>query len=89
MTLKPGFTLHDVCGEKVLIAEGIENINFSKMINLNPTASYLWEKASEGAFTAESLATLLTEEYEVTYEQALNDTQALIQQWKELNLIEE
>jgi hypothetical protein len=89
MKLKPGFTLHDVCGEKVLIAEGIENINFSKMINLNPTAAYLWEKASEGTFTAESLAAQLTEEYEVTHTQALNDAQALIQQWKELQLVEE
>ena len=56
MKLKPGFTLHDVCGEKVLIAEGIENINFSKMINLNPTAADLWEKATQGEFTEETLA---------------------------------
>ena len=26
MKLKSGFSLHEVCGEKVLIAEGIENI---------------------------------------------------------------
>ena len=42
MKLKKGFALHDVCGEKVLIAEGIENVNFSKMIN-NETKSIRYE----------------------------------------------
>jgi hypothetical protein len=88
MKLKKGFALHDVCGEKVLIAEGIENINFSKMINLNPSAAFLWEEASKGEFTAESLAELLTKEYEVEYVQALCDTTVLVEQWKEHGLIE-
>lgn len=88
MKLKEGFELHDVCGEKVLIAEGIENINFSKMINLNPSAAFLWEEASKGEFTAESLAELLTQEYEVDYVQALCDTTVLVEQWKEHGLIE-
>lgn len=89
MKLKTGFALHEVCGEKVLIAEGIENINFSKMVNLNSTASFLWEKANEADFTAESLAKILTEEYEVDYSEALKDTQDLINQWQELGLIVE
>ena len=88
MKLKKGFALHDVCGEKVLIAEGIENINFSKMINLNPSAAFLWEEASKGEFTPESLAELLTKEYEVEYAQALCDTTVLVEQWKEHGLIE-
>ncbi len=87
MKLKPGFALHEVCGEKVLIAEGIENINFSKMVNLNPTAAFLWEKAAEASFTPESLTTLLTEEYEVEFAQALEDTHALLAQWKEIGLL--
>ena len=82
MKLKTGFALHEVCGEKVLIAEGIENINFSKMVNLNSTAAFLWEKANEADFTAESLAKILTEEYEVDYSEALKDTQDLINQWQ-------
>lgn len=88
MKLKEGFELHDVCGEKVLIAEGIENINFSKMINLNPSAAFLWEEASKGEFTAESLAELLTQEYEVDYVQALCDTTVLVEQWREHGLVE-
>ena len=87
MKLKPGFALHEVCGEKVLIAEGIENINFSKMVNLNPSAAFLWEKAAEASFTPESLASLLTEEYEVEFAQALEDTHALLAQWKEIGLL--
>ena len=55
MKLKKGFALHDVCGEKVLIAEGIENVNFSKMINLNPTAAFLWEEAEKGEWKKSKL----------------------------------
>ena len=55
--------------------------------NLNPTAAFLWEKAIETSFTPESLATFLTEEYEVTYPQALQDTHALLEQWKEIGLL--
>lgn len=89
MKLKSGFSLHEVCGEKVLIAEGIENINFSKMVNLNASAAYIWEEIASKEFTAEMLANLLCEEYEVEYNQALNDIDQLILQWKELGLIEE
>ncbi len=88
MRLKKGFALHDVCGEKVLIAEGIENVNFSKMINLNPSAALLWSAAEKGEFTPESLADVLVQEYEVDAVQALCDTTVLVEQWKEHGLID-
>ena len=34
MKLKPGFELRDICGEKVIIATGIENVDFNQMIAL-------------------------------------------------------
>ena len=44
MRIKKGLELRDVCGEKVIIPQGIENLDFSKMINLNESAAFLWEK---------------------------------------------
>ncbi len=89
MKLKKGFVLREVCGEKVIVGEGVETINFGKMISLNDTAAALWKKAGElGDFSNEQLADALTEEYEVSREQALKDVEALTAQWKETGLIE-
>lgn len=89
MRIKKGFVLREVCGENVIMGEGLETVNFNKLINLNETAALLWKKAMElGNFTAEQLADALTETYEVSHEQALSDAEALTAQWKEVGLIE-
>jgi hypothetical protein len=90
MKIKSGFTLHNVCGEHVIIAEGIENINFSKMINLNETAAYLWTKATESPdFSDTALITWLCDEYDVTTSQAETDVREMLKKWQELGLIED
>ena len=63
MKKKPGFTLRDVCGEQVIIADGKENIDFSKIISMNESSAYLWNSVGDDDFTAESLCKLLVEEY--------------------------
>ena len=78
MKLKNGFVLREVCGEKVIVGEGVETVNFGKMISLNDTAAMLWKKATElGDFTVEQLADALSEEYDVNREQALKDVEKL------------
>lgn len=89
MRIKKNFVMRDVCGEKVIIAEGIENIDFSKVICLNETAAFLWEKAKERDFTFESLAQQLFAEYDVSEQQALKDTEEVVGQWIKEGLIEE
>jgi hypothetical protein len=89
MKLKKGFVLREVCGEKVIVGEGVETINFGKLISLNETAALLWKKAVElGDFTVEQLADALTEEYVVSREQALDDVKTLTSSWEETGLIE-
>ena len=89
MKQKKGFVLREVCGEKVIVGEGLETVNFGKLISLNDTAATLWKKATElGDFTVEQLTDTLTEAYEVSREQALSDVEALTARWKEAGLIE-
>ena len=88
MKLKKGFVLREVCGEKVIVGEGVDTINFGKLISLNDTAAMLWKKAAElGEFTVEQLADALTDEYEVSHEQALKDVKALTDSWQETGLM--
>lgn len=89
MKKKSGFELQDVCGEKVIIAQGIENIDFSKLIHLNETAAFLWEYVGTNEFNAEVLAeALIQADYDVDRETAIADSQILIDAWKEQGLIE-
>lgn len=88
MKRKDGFVLREVCGEKVIVGEGLGAIDFGKLLSLNDTAAWLWNKAGElGEFTAESLADALCEEYEVALETALADVKKLLAQWLELGIV--
>lgn len=88
MRIKKGFELRDVCGEQVIVAHGVENIDFSKIISLNETAAYLWNKVQEIDFTAETLADVLLEEYDVAPSVALSDSEIILKSWFEIGLIE-
>lgn len=90
MKTKKGFHLRNVCGEYVIVAEGIENIDFSKIISMNESAAFLWKKI-DGAesFTADDLANYLCEEYEVEADEAKADSETLVSQWLDAGIIEE
>ncbi|MBQ8276969.1 MAG: PqqD family protein [Bacteroidaceae bacterium] len=89
MKIKNGFELRDVCGEKVVIAQGLENLDFSKLITLNESAAYLWESIAGKTFTETDLVSLLCSEYDVTAEQAATDVQALVAEWEKQGLVED
>lgn len=82
MKIKNGFKLRPLGAEFILIGEGLEQINFNKMITMNETAAYLWQAVSDGReLTAENMAELLMAEYEVSKEQALVDAQKTLESW--------
>lgn len=89
MKAKPGFNLRNVCGEQIIVAEGRENIDFSKIISMNESSAYLWEAVKGKTFTTEELASLLTSEYDVDADTAAEDAAAIARQWLEAGIIEE
>lgn len=88
MKIKKGFELRDVCGEQVIMAHGKENIDFSKIISLNETAAYLWNKVVGSEFDEQQMVDLLTEAYEVEESVARADVKKLLAQWTENGLLE-
>ena len=89
MKIKKGFVLREVCGENVIVGEGLGAINFGKLLALNETAAWLWKQAMDmGDFTVESLAEKLCEEYEVTAEDAKADVSKIIAEWQKECVIE-
>ena len=88
MRIKQGFTLREVCGERVIIGEGLGAVNFGKLLALNESAAWLWKEAQAmGDFTVETLAEKLCGEYEVTTEEARQDVMEIIQEWKSVGVI--
>ena len=89
MRIKKGFVLREVCGERVIIGEGLGAINFGKMLALNETAAWLWKQAQEmGDFTIEALAERLCEEYDVTPDEAKADVADIIDEWQQVGVTE-
>ena len=88
MKLRKGFVMRNVCGDNVIVGEGLEQINFNKLLTLNDTAAFLWEEAGKGEFTIESLVKALTDNYEVDADTATTDVKRIIDKWFELEVIE-
>jgi len=89
MKKKKGFVLREVCGENVIVGEGLESIDFNKLISFNETARFIWESMPEDEFTIDELAEKLTGEYDVDMATAKKDIEKLMNEWKEIGIVEE
>ena len=88
MKTKVGFTLRPLGKDYILIADSIEQVDFNKMITMNQTAAFLWNKALLQEFDAVIMARWLQEEYDVSETQALADAQTTLASWRKAGIIE-
>lgn len=88
MRIKDGFILRTICGENVVVGEGLAQVNFNKLLSLNASAAWLWEQVKGKDFTVEDLAALLQEKYDVSADVALADSQKLADSWKKQGVAE-
>ena len=89
MKIKAGFVLREMCGENIVAGEGLEHINFNKLISLNSTAAFLWKSLVGKEFTAEEMAQLLVDEYGIDMDLALTDSKKLMQSWAEAGIADQ
>ena len=88
MKIKEGFEMVDLCDDHVIVATGMQNMDFSKVISLNESATLMWKAVEGKVFTVEDMAKALTEVYEVEEATALADAGKIAQEWKDLGLVE-
>ena len=88
MKTRKGYTLRALGKEYILVAEGLEAVDFTRMISMNESAGFLWKAVEDKDFETETLVKLLMEEYGITQEMAEKDVTLLLQTWKEANIIE-
>ena len=80
MKKKDGMVLREVCGEKVLVGEGLGAVDFGRLISLNDTAAWLWNHI-DGEADIDNLALALCGEYDVETEVARHDVEAILEEW--------
>ncbi len=95
MRTKNGFRLQEICGQYVLIAEGMENLDFSNIVSMNETAATMWNGVQGKDFTVEDMANILTENYQIDentplpMDRALADAKAVVEQWRKAEILAE
>ena len=87
MKIKENFALRQVAGTWVVLPLADATVDFTGMLTLNETGLVLWNLLKEET-TREALATALTEEYDVTYEQALADVDTFIAKLNKVGCVE-
>lgn len=88
MRIKKGFELRQICGENIILAHGVENIDFTKVITLNESAAFVWNKVADKDFAEQDMVEALLAEYEVERSQAEADVKALVASWEGAGLVE-
>ena len=88
MRLKKGFVLRKICDERIVVGEGLEQVDFNKVICLNETAAYLWTNCEGVDFELDYMATKLVEAYHVSPDVALMDAQSVINKWFEAGMLD-
>ena len=74
-------------GQATVIGEGVEQVNFNKIITLNSSAAYLWRAVEGEEFDVAKIADLLIEEYNIDRQTAEKDAKTITDLWIEVGIV--
>ena len=79
MKINPKYKIKNIAGEDIVLLEGTNGVNMTKLISLNQSSAWLWKELEGKDFTLESATELLCAQYDVDVETASNDILKWIQ----------
>ena len=88
LKLKEGILIQEVAGEKILMASGMEEVDYSRMIVLNPSAALLAEALIERSCTLQQLVEILTDVYDTAEASVAKDVEEWLEQLWKLRVLE-
>lgn len=88
MKTKKGFTLRSLGNEYILVADGLEVVDFNRMVSMNESAALLWREIDGKEFDAETLTDILLDNYDISRETAQHDVAVLLQSWQKAGIVE-
>ncbi|MFA5713926.1 MAG: PqqD family protein [Bacteroidales bacterium] len=88
MKIKEEYKIETIGNDKVLLSNTAHNLNYTKVMVLNPTAAFLLEESGHNSFTNEGWANMLVERYAIDRELALADANTLIEKLQQEGVLE-
>lgn len=87
MHINPHCKLRQVAGEHIIMLQGAHAGDLTRVIALNPTALYLWDKLKDRDFSLQDVVFLLLDEYQVEEPVARRDADNFLQTLQQNNLL--
>lgn len=88
MKIKDTFVLRNVAGNNVVLPMGASSETFSGMMTLNETGVFLWNSLKRD-ISLEELVNAMLSEYNVSAEQAKEDTEEFVKTLRDAGVLEE
>lgn len=88
MRLRSDLILREMGAEFVIVDPSQEVVDMSRVFTLNETAALIWKKLEGVEFTIDHVVHIVTNDYDVHPEQALEDAKQLLEQFEKDGLLE-
>lgn len=88
MKINSSYKLREIADETIIVNQGKEGVDMTRIISLNKSAKLLYEQLAGKEFSLEEAAQVLMDTYGIDNELALNDAGKWIDALKECKVIE-
>lgn len=75
MKFNSNYILREIAGETLLVRQGVEGIDMTKVVALNASGAFLYNRFKDTEFNSEDAVKALMAEYDVDAETAKRDVQ--------------
>ena len=87
MRINPNYKLREIAGETIIVNQGKEGVDMTRIISLNSSAKLLYKQLVGKEFTLEEAAQVLVETYGIDSELAMTDAGKWVDALKKCNVI--
>ena len=88
MRIIEGLRLRPLGKQYLVMAEGLKQVDFNRMVSMNATAAFLFQEVQGADFDSSTLAQLLMDECGISREQADHDAALTIGEWQQAGIVE-
>lgn len=88
MKINSNYKLRSVAGETIVVNQGKQGVDMTRIISLNVSAKLLYEKLQGKDFALEDVARLLETTYGIGHEQAMADAAKWVESLRACKIIE-
>lgn len=89
MKINPNYKMRQIGRLTVVVNQGTANVNMTRIISLNKSASRLYKELADKEFTLEDAAKVLMDSYDISRERAMVGAEKWVNSIKECGVLED